>query len=92
MPAIPWPLRYMPIALAPSAVQSPSAIGSPLGWSQMMSLSRSPSPVRTVLPVKNLLRRNVGWLARSLATAAVNSASGQSAWSQCTQLISESWA
>ena len=57
-----------------------------------MSLRRSPSPVRTVVPVKNRLRRNVGWSRRSRATAAVNSTSGVSTRSQCIQVISESWA
>jgi len=83
----------VPIACDP-LVQSPSSIGRPSRCSQTMSLRRSsPSgPVRTVLPVKKRLRWNVGWLLRSLATAAVNSMSGLSERSQCTQLISESWA
>ena len=91
LPAMPSPLRYIPIALEPLA-QSPSSIGWPSSASHTMSLRRSPSPVRTVLPVKKRLRWNVGWLLRRLATAEVNSMSGLSARSQCTQLISESWA
>ena len=51
-----------------------------------------PAPVRTVVPVKNRLRRKVGWLWRNRATAAVNSTSGWSALSQWTHEIFESWA
>ena len=59
-----------------------------------MSLSRSApaGPVRTVVPVKKRRRRNVGCWRRSSISAAVNSMSGSSAWSQCTQLSSLSWA
>ena len=89
---MPSPLRYMPIARVSSARQSPSSIGRPSTCSHTMSFRRSPSPTRTVLPVKKRLRRNVGCALRSFAIAAVNSTSGWSTRSQCTQLISESWA
>ena len=64
----------------------------PSGRSHTMSGTGSPSARRTGRPSKNRLRRNVGWSARSFASAAVNSMSGWSARFQSIQLSSESCA
>ncbi len=71
--------------------QSSGSMSVPSVFSQTMSGSFSPSPRTTGRPSKKRLRRNVGWSCRILLTKAVNSTSGWSMASQCTQLSSESW-